>query len=270
MLSIVTRELIGPSELPVAVGPRALVRLLARMRPIVLLEVRALEIRLGAARKRALKIARSSGARVGRGRGRGGGGSGGGGEEQWIWRESGRAAAVGDIVDGQIEIEGGIGGGGARGEPAVVEGRGDGRGRVLAEAVIGLGRDERVGERRGEVVGREEAVRVRGLDLDGHALAILHGRRRRCRRRSRSSHSSIGCCSNAHEFRLARATALFVFNRTRVVVVVAVLVIVLVIVLVVLVLIRVHVVFDMVQGDDARLLDHRLVLDELKFQQNNF
>ena len=49
VLAVVARELVGPGELPAAVLPRALVRLLARVRPQVGLQVRRFRVRLCAA-----------------------------------------------------------------------------------------------------------------------------------------------------------------------------------------------------------------------------
>ena len=53
VLAVVARQLVGAGELPAAALPRALVRLLARVRPQVGLEVRRFRVRLGAALVRA-------------------------------------------------------------------------------------------------------------------------------------------------------------------------------------------------------------------------
>ncbi len=59
MFSVMPGELVGPGELPVAIVPRALVGLLARVRANVLLEVRGLQVGLVAVGILALEVARS-------------------------------------------------------------------------------------------------------------------------------------------------------------------------------------------------------------------
>ena len=51
VLAVVPRQLVGAGKLPAAAVPRALVRLLARVRPLVRLEVRALRVDLVTAGK---------------------------------------------------------------------------------------------------------------------------------------------------------------------------------------------------------------------------
>lgn len=63
MFPIMSSKLIGPGELPITVGPRTLIRLLAGMRSIVLLEMRALEIGLCTTGISTLEIPRPSSSR---------------------------------------------------------------------------------------------------------------------------------------------------------------------------------------------------------------
>ena len=53
VLAVVPRQLVGAGKLPAAAVPGALVRLLARVRPLVRLEVRALRVDLPAVREEA-------------------------------------------------------------------------------------------------------------------------------------------------------------------------------------------------------------------------